>query len=143
MLLQISQKKLLKKPKVIKDEGPHYRLLVDFTYLDQKYYHGKTKYKYIIDSIDHFSKFYWGFLTEDKSANTAFLKIKMFILINKKPVLLQTDNGLEFHNRLLSESLENEDVKHIFSRSHHPQTNGCLERYHREIKNYMKEYLDI
>ena len=67
----------------------------------------------------------------------------MFILINKKPVLLQTDNGLEFHNRLLSESLENEDVKHIFSRSHHPQTNGCLERYHREIKNYMKEYLDI
>ena len=93
--------------KIIKDEGPHYRLLIDFTYLDQKYYNGKTKYKYIIDSIDHFSKFYWGFLTKDKSANTAIQKIKLFILINKKPVFHQTDNGLEFRNHLLSEYLEN------------------------------------
>ena len=30
-------KQIIKKPKVIKDEGPHYRLLVDFTYLNQKY----------------------------------------------------------------------------------------------------------
>ena len=25
---------------------------------------------------------------------------------------------------------------------HHPQTNGCLERYHREVHNYMKNYLE-
>ena len=25
---------------------------------------------------------------------------------------------------------------------HHPQTNGCLERYHREVHNYMMNYLE-
>ena len=135
-------KQIIKRPKVIKAEGPHYRLLAYFTYLDQKYYNGRTKYKYIIDAIDHFSKFYLGFLTEDKSENTSYQKIKLFILINKKPVFLQTDNGLEFRNKLLSEYLENEGIKHILSRPHHPQTNCSLERYHREVKKYMKEYLD-
>ena len=31
-------RKLIKSPKIIYDEGPHYRLLVDITYLDKKYF---------------------------------------------------------------------------------------------------------
>ena len=58
------------------------------------------------------------------------------------PAILQTDSGLELKNKLLSEYLVNEGIKHILSRPHHPQTNGCLERYHWEVKNFMKEYLD-
>ena len=135
-------KKLIKQPKIILDEGPHYRLLVDITYLDKNFSLGKTKYKYIIDSIDHFSKFYWGFLIIDKSAETTLKKIKNFIGINKKPIILQSDNGLEFKNKLLSDFLKEEGIKQIFSMPHHPQTNGCLERYHREVHNYMKNYLE-
>ena len=51
-------KKLIQSPKIIIDEGPYYRMLVDITYLDKNFYKVKTNYKYIIDSIDHFSKFY-------------------------------------------------------------------------------------
>ena len=40
------------------------------------------------DCIDHFSKFYWGFLTENKSAYTALKKAKTFIAINKKPFII-------------------------------------------------------
>ena len=50
-------KKLKNSPKIILDEGPHYRLLIDITYLDKKYYEGKTKYKYIIDCIVTFQNF--------------------------------------------------------------------------------------
>ena len=25
---------------------------------------------------------------------------------------------------------------------HHPQTNGCLEKYHRELHEFMKNYFD-
>ena len=102
----------------------------------------RTSYKYIIDCIDHFSKFYWGYLIRDKTAKTTLNKIKNFIGINKKPVIIQTDNGLEFKNKLLEAYLKEEGIKHILSRPHHPQTNGCLERYHRELHKYMKNYLD-
>ena len=69
-------RKLIKSPKIIYDEGSHYKLLVDITYLDKKYYSKKTKYKYIIDCIDHFSKFYLGYLIRDKISKTALNKIK-------------------------------------------------------------------
>ena len=87
-------RKFIKTPIIIHDEGPHYRLLIDITYLDENYYKDKTEYKYIIDCIDHFTKFYWGYLIRDKTAKTALNKIKNFIAINKKPVIIQTDNGL-------------------------------------------------
>ena len=44
--------------KMIYDEGPHYRLLVDITYLDVKYYTNKTSYKYIIDLKLEFTIFF-------------------------------------------------------------------------------------
>ena len=134
--------KLPRATKIITDEGPHYRLLIDITYLDSNYYSGKTHYEYIRDYIDHFSKFYWGYLLRDKSADSALRKIKNFIGIFKKPVIIQTDNGKEFKNKLLEKYLNDEEIKHILSRPHHPQTNGCLERYHRELHKFMKNYLD-
>ena len=135
-------RKIIKSPKIIYEEVPHYRLLIDITYLDTKFYSKKTDYKYIIDCIDHFSKFYWGYLIRDKTANTTLNKIKNFIGINKKPVIVQTDNGLEFKNKLVENYFKNEGIKHIFSRAHHPQTNGCLERYHRELHKFMKNFLN-
>ena len=116
-------------------------MLVELTYLNQNFYKGKTNYKYIIDSIDHFSKFYWAYLIRDKTSNTALNKIKNFIAINKKPIIIQTDNGLEFKNQLITNYLNNNGIKHIFSRPHHPQTNGCLERYHFELYKLLKQYL--
>ena len=75
--------KIIKNSKIITNKGPHYRLLIYYTYLDIKYYGNKTKYKYIIDCIDHFTKFYWAFLTIDKKEITTLKKIKSFIAINK------------------------------------------------------------
>ena len=112
-------KKFIKSNKIILDEGPNFLMLVDITYLDNNFYKGKTKFKYIIDLIYHFTK-YLGYLIRDKKAITTLSKIKNFIGINKKPVILQTDNGLEFKNQLISEYCAQENIKHIFSRPHHP-----------------------
>ena len=50
---------------------------------------------------------------------------KNFILeIYKKPVIVQTNNGLEFKNQLIYDYLENENIKIIHSRPKHPKTNG-------------------
>ena len=125
--------KLVKNPRIILDEGPHYRYLVDITYLDKEIIN-KVKYNYIIDFIDHFSKFYWAFPIEYKNADTCIKYIKKFFMINDFPKILQSDNGGEFINDRLANYLDKNNIKHIRSRPHHPQTNGALERYHREIK---------
>ena len=83
-----------------------------------------------------------AFLITDKTAKTVLQKIKMFISLNKKPTIIQSYNGLEFRNKLLTDFLNNQSIKHILSRPHHPQANGCLERYHREAHKYMKNYLN-
>ena len=82
-------------------------MLVDITYLDKKFYANKTSYKYIVDCIDHFSKYYWRFLIKNKTSETTLKKIKLFFEINKKPVILQLDNGLEFKNNLLYDYMRN------------------------------------
>ena len=49
---------------------------------------------------------------------------------------------MEFKNKLIYEFLEKENIKIIHSNTHHPQTNGCIERYHREVHKYIKNYLN-
>ena len=118
--------KLKNKISIIQDYGPHYRYLMDITYLKNDIYNGKTTYKYIIDFIDHFSKFYWGFLIRDKKSATVLKYIKLFVQINKKPKIFQCDNGKEFINSLIIDYMNEEHIKFVQSRPHHPQTNGTL-----------------
>ena len=61
--------------------------------------------------------------------------------MNKKPKQLQSDNDKEFDNLLIKDYLEKTNVKYVRSRPHHPQTNGFLERYHRELHKYMYNFL--
>ena len=49
---------------------------------------------------------------------------------------------MEFKNKLLYTHLEKENVKIIHSKPHHPQINGYIERYHREVDKFMKDYLN-
>ena len=84
---------------------------MDITYLKSELDLKKTNYKYIIDFIDHFTKFYYGFLISDKSAETKLKYIKLFIQINKKPVIFQCDNGKEFINNTVKEYLKKENIK--------------------------------
>ena len=51
--------------------------------------------------------------------------------------IFQTDNGLEFNNLELKIYLENLNIDYIRSAPYHPQSNGCCETLHKEIKNFL------
>lgn len=53
------------------------------------------------------------------------------------PQILQSDNGKEIKNKLVDEFLLSKSVKHYLNGVRHPQTNGSIERNHREIKKYL------
>ena len=51
-----------------------------------------------------------------------------------RPRLL-TDNGSGYLSRAMADFLKAQELRHIRTRSHHPQTNGKIERFHRTLKD--------
>lgn len=135
------QKKIKLPITQILDEGPRYRYQADLQYLrnDLK---TNNNYLYCLDLIDHFSKWAESYLLFDKTMNSVVSKIKLFILNNGKCRIFQCDNGPEFHIHELQAFLENEEIKLIFLRPRHPQSNGSVEAFHKKVQNYLiKEFI--
>lgn len=128
--------KIEKKPKIITSNGPHIRYQGDIWYLPEDLKKG-TPYLYILDLIDHFSKWMYSFLLKNKEANLVLAKIKAFISMNGPPKIFHTDNGKEFKNLEVKTYLENNHIIYINSAPYHPQSNGCCEALHKEIKKYL------
>ena len=70
-------KTLIKKNKIILDNGPHYRYVADIWYLNNEIKE-ETGYKYILDIIDHFSKWYNGYLLKTKESKEICKKIDIY-----------------------------------------------------------------
>ena len=79
----------------------------------------------------------------NKTADLVLSKIKSFIRNNGQCQIFQTDNGKEFNNIVLKTYLENNNIKYLRSAPYHPQSNGCCEAVHKEIKNYVLNEKDI
>jgi len=134
-------KKLKGKIKIIIENGPHYRYVADIWTIPKEIAK-KTEYKYILDIVDHFSKWYYGYLLKTKTKDEVLKKIEMFCELFGTPKILQTDNGGEFKNNDLENFCEENNIKLIHSSPYHPQTNGSVEATHKEIQKYIcMEYL--
>ena len=99
-------------------------------------------YKYILDIIDHFSKFLTSYPLLTKSSKEVLNHIKNFIETNGKPCIVQTDNGKEFVNSLSESYYQEEGIKHFTSSPYHPESNGYIEVTHKETrKAILSEFL--
>ena len=130
------KEKLPQIPKIILTKGPHKRYQADIWYLPDELKEN-TEYEYCLDIIDHFSKFMCSYLLKNKSSELVLAKIKSYIRTNNKCEIFQTDNGKEFNNQNLKIYLENNDIKFLRSAPYHPQSNGCCEAVHKEIKKFL------
>ena len=76
-------------------------------------------------------------MLKNKESELILSKIKTFININLPCKIFQTDNGSEFNNNTLKVYLENLNIKYIRSAPYHPQSNGCCEALHKQIKQFL------
>ena len=67
---------------IIKTYGPHIRYQADILYLSENLKRG-TNYLYVLDLIDHFSKWEYSFLLKNKECKLVVSKIKAFIGMNE------------------------------------------------------------
>ncbi len=93
------EKSKREKSITILSHGPKDRYVADLWYLSE-YLKGHSNYLYVLDIIDHFSKFCNSYLLNTKEKYEIFTHIRDFIENYGKPNYLVTDNGTEFKNKI-------------------------------------------
>ena len=58
------------------------------------------------------------------------------------PEMIITDQGLEFKEKVLADSLERLKISHKRATPYHPEANGRLERAHRTLKNVLRKLVN-
>ena len=95
--------------------------------------------RYIMSAVDAFSR--WTMLTvipckTGKATRDAFFT--KWICIWSAPETIVSDNGLEFNNKHWQEMAIGAGSKLHFVTPYHPAANGMVERFNRELKDYMR-----
>ena len=134
--------KLNKKEKVklIIFNKPKARFVADLTDIptDIK---GNSPYLYLINIIDHFSKYVSSYLLSNKKGKTILDKIKSFITDVGNPDEFGFDNGKEFVNEDVTSYLLEQNIRIIKGKPYHPRSQGVCERIHRTIRKGLILYI--
>ena len=126
-------------PTQIIPKGPQERYVVD-SWKIHKELSQVTGYNWVIDIIDHFSKFLMSFPIVQNDAINTLNCIKEFCVLKGMPKIIQSDNGSEYKNSLIEEFCNNNNIKHIYSSPYHPSTNGVVEVCHKEVRKQVIIY---
>ena len=108
--------------------------------LDLKDYGPKNNrgYRYVLVTIDNFSKFGWTIPLKNKNAQTIKDSFENILTSSKrKPNLIETDRGKEFYNNIFQDFLNKNDIK-LYSRN---SSYGAVfaERFNRTIRDLLKK----
>ncbi|UYV80156.1 hypothetical protein LAZ67_18001842, partial [Cordylochernes scorpioides] len=104
----------------------------------------KRRRKWIIVLADYYTKY-----AETKAVPEATVKevstflIEHIFLRHGAPRFLISDRGSQFTSNLMKEVMKMCKVKHCFTTSYHPQTNGLTERLNRTLINMISMYVNM
>lgn len=126
----------------------HDRVQSDTVCLDIENSNGNKVYA--VTFIDDCSRNAFVYVCEEKSSYETTQALRSYVKIHGKPKIIQTDNGVEFTNRYVSElnsrrrkesrislfeqELQNMKIASYLIRPRTPQHNGKIERFHRTLK---------
>ena len=132
-------------PKIILANGPLDRVVVDLWQIPKDMINAfqtntNNNYRYVLLCVDHFSKYTWGALINNKEAETKFEII--FSQFNA-PNILQHDNGKEFDNQLVRVFCQQNNIKIIKSSVRHPQSQGAVEKLNDFMHRSLRTSLNI
>ena len=108
--------------------------------LDLKDYGSENNrgHRYVLVTIDNFSKYGWTVPLKNKNAQTIKDSFENILITSKrKPNLIETDRGKEFFNNIFQDFLNKNNIK-IYSRN---SSYGAVfaERFNRTIRDLLKK----
>ena len=105
--------------------------------------HGRLTYRYILTTVDVFSRYVWLRPLQSKRSSEIAKHLQEIYCEHGPPKMVQHDQGKEFRGEVqrLFKSLA---IKDIQSSAYHPQSQGKVERTHRVLrKKIMYDLLNI
>ncbi|UYV74991.1 K02A2.6-like [Cordylochernes scorpioides] len=103
----------------------------------------KNRKKWIIVLTDYYTRY-----AETKAVSEATVKevskflVEDIFLRHGAPQYLISDRGSQFTSNLMKEVMKTCKIKHCFTTSYHPQTNGLTERLNRTLINMLSMYVN-
>uniref|UniRef100_A0A5S6QPR7 Integrase catalytic domain-containing protein n=1 Tax=Trichuris muris TaxID=70415 RepID=A0A5S6QPR7_TRIMR len=92
-------------------------------------------YKYLLTAVDRFTRWPEAWPVRDTSAQTvAETFLGNWIARFGVPLQITTDQGRQFESRLWSSLNKLLGIEHTPTSAYHPQANGMVERFHRQLK---------
>ena len=94
-------------------------------------------YRYVLVTIDNFSKYGWTIPIKIKNAMTIKDSLENILISSKrKPILIESDRGKEFYNNIFQDFLNKNNIK-LYSRN---SSYGAVfaERFNRTIRDLFK-----
>ena len=119
--------------KLIIMNEPRDRYIIDLTFLTYELYDG-TDYRYLLNIVDHFSKYLVSYLIEKKNAKIICDKLEDCFKTIGVPKQIGSDNGSEFVNKKVKKLLNENHIKFIHWKPYNPHSQGVVERVHRTIR---------
>ena len=99
--------------------------------------------KYIATFVDWYSGWPESFPIPDKTGETiSHLLLEEIFPHYGACLQIVTDNGPEFENRVVNETLEALNIDHVTTSFYHPQGNAKVERFHRTMHNILSKLMD-
>ena len=95
-------------------------------------------YRYVLVTIDNFSKFGWTIPLKNKNAQTIKDSFENILISSKrKPNLVESDRGKEFYNNIFQDFLNKNNIR-LYSRN---SSYGAVfaERFNRTIRDLLKK----
>jgi hypothetical protein len=115
----------------IKVKEPFYQIGIDFVGPLPVTESGN---KYIIVAMDYFTKWPEAKAVKTDNANEVVIFIYEDIICRHGcPQKILSDRGTHFNNKMIEELMNKFEIKHRFSTSYHPKTNGLVERFNKTL----------
>lgn len=93
-------------------------------------------YRYILTAVDRFTRWAEAFPVPDMEAATcAATFLQGWIQRYGVPARLTSDRGAQFTGSLWAELMALLGTDHAMTAAYHPQSNGMVERFHRQLKS--------